>query len=113
MEIQARKEGPVTVVELAGDLDTNTAPEAQEQILPLVEDGSRLLLDVSRVPYMSSAGLRVMLSLYRRVASQNGELVLVGLSEEIRDTMEVTGFLGFFSTCQTYEAGLATLQEQG
>ena len=109
MEIQDRKHGDITVVEIHGDIDTNTAPEAQEHILPLLGSGAKLLLEVTDVGYMSSAGLRVMLLLYRRVASQDGRIVLVGLSDEIRDTMEVTGFLGFFTTCDTFEEGVEAL----
>ena len=60
---------------------------------------------------MSSAGLRMLLSTYRQVTSKNGRIVLVGLSEEIQDTMSVTGFLKFFTICTTLESGLATLKD--
>ena len=109
MDINDRMEGDVAVVEIHGDIDTNTAPEAQGLILPVLEGNPKLLLDVTDVEYMSSAGLRVMLLLYRRVASQGGKIVLVGLSEEIRDTMDVTGFLGFFTTCDTIAEGVEAL----
>ena len=50
---------------------------------------------MSGVEYMSSAGLRMLLSMYRQISRQNGGIVLVGLAEEIKDTMSVTGFLNF------------------
>jgi len=58
---------------------------------------------------MSSAGLRMLLKLYRSVTGDSGQLVLAGISEEIQDTMEVTGFLQFFTTCSSLEEGLKKL----
>jgi len=109
MEINVKSIGQVTVVEISGDIDSNTAPQAQEQVLPLVQPESKILLDMSGVEYMSSAGLRVLLSMYRQIARQNGGIVLVGLGEEIKDTMSVTGFLNFFTTRDTVDEGLQAL----
>ncbi len=98
------------MVELAGDVDSNTAPTVQEKVLSLAQSESKILLDLSDVTYMSSAGLRMLLLLYRRASAQEGQLVLVGLSEEIQDTMFATGFLDFFTTCNTLESGLEALK---
>ncbi len=100
----------VSVIEIAGDMDGNTAPLVQAQVLPLAQQQAKLLLDMTKVPYMSSAGLRMLLSLYRQVVSKNGEIVLVGLAEEIKDTMSITGFLDFFTTRDTLESGLEALK---
>ena len=110
MDINIRSVEQVTVVEIIGDIDGKTAPDVQQQILPLVQPGSKILLDMSGVAFMSSAGLRVLLSTYRKVASNNGRIVLVGLSSELRDTMSLTGFLRFFTDYDTVEKGLAGLE---
>lgn len=109
MEIQIKTIEQATEVDLAGDIDGKTAPIAQEQIVPQIREGSRLLLEMTRVTYMSSAGLRMLLSVYRQATAKNARIVLVGLSEEIKDTMTTTGFLSYFATCDTLEAGLETL----
>jgi anti-sigma B factor antagonist len=109
MEINVKSSGQVTVVEIAGDIDSNTAPQAQDQVLPLAQPGSKILLDMSGVEYMSSAGLRMLLSMYRQLSRGDGGIVLVGLSEEIKDTMSVTGFLNFFTTRDTVVEGLQAL----
>ncbi len=101
----------ITVVVMSGDLDASTSPAAQQQLLALTKPGSRILLDMSEVPYMSSAGLRMLLSTYRQVAASGGRIVLVGVVEEIRDTMSVTGFLNFFTIYETVDEGLAALQQ--
>ncbi len=109
MKIDTENVGDVSVVTVQGSIDGNTAPQAQEAILPLVHDGCRLVVDMSGVDYMSSAGLRMMLLLYRRVAGSSGQIILSGLSEEIRDTMALTGFLDFFDTSENLQSGLALL----
>jgi anti-sigma B factor antagonist len=109
MEINVKPVEQVTVIEISGEIDSNTAPQAQERVLPLVQPGAKILLDMSRVEYMSSAGLRMLLSMYRQVTQQSGSIVLVGLAEEIKDTMSITGFLNFFTTHDTVDEGLKAL----
>jgi anti-sigma B factor antagonist len=109
MEINVKPVEQVTVIEISGEIDSNTAPQAQERVLPLVQPGAKILLDMSGVEYMSSAGLRMLLSMYRQITRQNGGLVLVGLAEEIKDTMSITGFLNFFTTRDTVDEGLEAL----
>lgn len=109
MEINIKTIEDVKVAVIAGDVDATTAPSVTAEILPLAEPGSKMLLDMTGVPYMSSAGLRMLLSLYRQTTAKEGKLVLVGLSEDLKDTMSVTGFLDFFATAETVEEGLEIL----
>ncbi len=109
MEINVRKVEEVTVVDLGGEIDANTAAVAQETILPLAANGGKLLLEMTGVTYMSSAGLRLLLSTYRRVSATGGRVALVGLSDELKDTMSMTGFLDFFVTQPTVEQAIAAL----
>lgn len=102
----------VTIAELSGNIDAKTTPEIQEKVLSIVKPDSKIILDLSQVEYMSSAGLRMLLLLYRTAKAQKGNLILVGLQEEIKDTMSVTGFLDFFTTCDTVESGLAMLRNK-
>jgi anti-sigma B factor antagonist len=111
MKIDIKTINETKVVELVGDLDGTTAPIAQTQILPITEPGCRVVLDMSRVPYMSSAGLRVLLLIYRKISGSDGRVVLVGLSEDLMDTMSVTGFLDFFTISDTLEAGIAAVNK--
>jgi len=109
-EVSVSELPQVTLIEMVGDVDANTAPLVQQQVLPVAQPKSKILMDMTKVPYMSSAGLRVLLSLYRQVASKDGRLILVGLSEEIRDTMSITGFLDFFIIYDTFDLGLEALK---
>jgi anti-sigma B factor antagonist len=96
LNIDVGNERGVTVVTLSGVIDGNTAPEAQARILPLMESQPSVVLDMTEVEYLSSAGLRTLLLLYRQAASHDGRVAIAGLRESIKDTMAVTGFLNFF-----------------
>ncbi|WP_129671908.1 STAS domain-containing protein [Candidatus Chloroploca sp. Khr17] len=109
MEITITTRNQLTLATLVGELDGKTAPTAQEHIVPLCQAGSRVLLDMSQVTYMSSAGLRLMLLLYRQATSTGTTLVLAGLAEDLQDTMSATGFLTYFTVYDTVEAAEAAL----
>ena len=99
----------VKIAVLKGDIDTKSASPVTEEILPLIEPNSKIILDMTGVQYMSSAGLRMLLSVFRQSEAKDGKLVLVGLSEDLEDTMSITGFLDFFVTTKTLEEGLEVL----
>ncbi len=109
MEIELREEDGVTVATLFGELDGRSAPSVQETLASLPQPGARLLLDMSGVSYISSAGLRALLMLYRQIIGNDGQVVLVGLPESIKDMMAVTGFLDFFAAYDTYGEALSAL----
>lgn len=109
MKITITKLQQAIVIALEGDLDASTAPDAQAQILPLAESGAKIALDMSKVPYMSSAGLRMLLATYRAIAGKGGKVILVGLSGDLQDTMSLTGFLDFFTNYDSLDAGIASL----
>lgn len=110
MDINVNTVDQVTVVEIVGDIDGKTAMDVQERVSPLVRPSSKILLDMSQVGYMSSAGLRLLLSIYRQASANKASIVLVGVNQELQDTMSATGFLRFFTIHDTVEAGLAGLQ---
>jgi anti-sigma B factor antagonist len=111
MEIKIKTVEGVTIIEIDGDIDEKTAPQVQEQVSPLVQPDCRIILNMTKVYYMSSAGLRFIMTTYRQVSNNNGQILLVGLSTPIKMTMSTTGFLRFLAVYDTIEAGLAALQK--
>lgn len=109
MEITVSHEGKITLITVAGEIDAKTSAEAQAQILPLATTDSHLLLDMSGLTYMSSAGLRTLLLIYRTASGVGGQVVLVGLSDDLQATMEATGFLSFFTVVDDRASGMALL----
>jgi anti-sigma B factor antagonist len=68
-----------------------------------------VLLDLSEVGYISSAGLRILLLAYRRAEQTGTPIALVGVSETLRDVLAATGFLRFFQVADSISDGVAAL----
>jgi anti-sigma B factor antagonist len=97
MRLEASEDNGILTVRLEGSLDGKTSPEAREQLQRFLAANSKLILDLTNVEYLSSAGLRLLLVLYRELAAKKGKLALLGVSEDIRTVMSHTGFLSFFT----------------
>jgi|FLYN01.1.fsa_nt_gi anti-sigma B factor antagonist len=110
MELDVQELDGVTLIQVAGEVDGGTAPLLQDQVLVVARPGCRLVLDMSQVEFMSSAGLRVMLLLHRHI-SGSGQLVLAGLSEALQETMAATGFLKYFVLTDNVEIALEALRQ--
>jgi anti-sigma B factor antagonist len=103
VKVQTRQENGIEIVELEGSLDGKTAPEVREQLRPVLLRARKLILDLSRVDYLSSAGLRLLLLTYREVTAAQGKVVLLGVSRDIQTVMSHTGFLSFFTLADSPE----------
>jgi anti-sigma B factor antagonist len=106
MKVTTLSEPSVTRVELQGSIDGKTAPQIRDELSAALQQVQNLILDVSRVDYLSSAGLRLLLLLYREITARNGKLVLLGVSPEIRTVMSHTGFLSFFTLADSQQEAL-------
>lgn len=95
---------PIRIYELGEVLDTSTSSEEQQKIKALMEESNNIALDLSCCTYVSSAGLRVMLFSYKLAKEKGGQLQLIGVSDEIRNVMTMTGFDKFFTYYPTVEA---------
>lgn len=86
-----RKDESLTAV-LHGRIDTVSAPEAEKTLLSALDGVTDLVLDFEDVQYISSAGLRVLLLAYKRMAPV-GTMKLIHVGEVVKEILEVTGFL--------------------
>ena len=91
MTIQKKKEGAVLTVELDGRLDTMTSPQLETELRTSLDGITDLVLDITKLTYISSAGLRVLLSA-QKVMNRQGAMTIRGASAEIMDIFDVTGF---------------------
>jgi anti-sigma B factor antagonist len=101
MKLDTLEEDGIVTVRLEGSLDGKTAPEAREQLQRSLATNLKMILDFKHVDYLSSAGLRLLLVLYREMTAKRGKLVLLGVSAEIRTVMSHTGFLSFFTLVES------------
>ena len=91
LNITKNIEGKKAVYALEGRLDTVTSPELEEDLKVCVEGIDDLVLDLSKLDYISSAGLRVFLSVFK-IMSKQGQMKVVKVNETIMEIFEVTGF---------------------
>ena len=80
-----------------GQVDSKTVTSLRDYIDAELKEGLPVALDLTGVPFMSSAGLRTLLTLHRRTQEMGVALALVGISNDIADTMKVTGFYDYFT----------------
>ena len=93
MTIKLAKRPPDgAVLRLEGRLDTPSAPSAQEAFLKVASEYADITLDFANLSYVSSAGLRALLSLQKQVNRTGGDLTLTNVSAAIMEVFELTGF---------------------
>ncbi|GAA1685159.1 STAS domain-containing protein [Nonomuraea sp. NPDC048882] len=109
MQLRHQIRNGVTVVTLDGRLDSETAPRVQQDLRALLPGEGQVVLDLSGTVYMSSAGLRVLLLIYRHAQSGSLRLALTGLTPDVRAIMDATGFLGFFTVVESVDEGVEAL----
>ncbi|TDX58995.1 STAS domain-containing protein [Orenia marismortui] len=92
MEIKVSNKDDIKVIKLIGDFDGLYADKAREEIMPIIKPDIKLVFDMSKCKYISSAGLRVLLIIAKKLKSVEGCGVITNLLEEVEDVMEITGF---------------------
>ena len=92
MEIIKLNKGSKLTVTLEGRLDTTTAPQLEAELKSSLEGVDSLTLNFEKLEYLSSAGLRVILSA-QKIMNKQGEMVIKNVNETIMEVFEVTGFV--------------------
>lgn len=91
MEIKKTKNGNELTLAVEGRLDTTTAPQLEAELKQELCGVENLKLDFAKLDYLSSAGLRVLLSA-QKVMNKQGEMVIRNVNETIAEIFEITGF---------------------
>jgi anti-anti-sigma factor len=92
MTVTKNQDGDKLVIALEGRLDTTTAPELQEKLVPEFDTAKHIRLDFKDLAYVSSAGLRVILLGEKTAKAKGAVMSLVNVSSEILEIFEMTGF---------------------
>jgi anti-sigma B factor antagonist len=93
MEIRTATNGSEKTVELEGRLDTTSAPQLENELGGLFDGTDKLIFDLEKLAYVSSAGLRVLLSAQKKMDAQGGSMVIRNVNDVIMEVFEVTGFV--------------------
>ena len=107
MEIQTRKEKAGVVVSLKGRMDAVTAPEFEKNVIDLISKGEKtFVVNLGELDYISSAGLRSILTLAKKLKEREGKIVVAGLKGPVEEVFKISGFQSIFKIFDSEESAL-------
>ena len=111
MEITERRTAEIVTLSLSGKLDTTTAKMFEDKVLGQIESGERrLVIDLARLDYISSAGLRVFVVAGKRLKGSDGKIVLCALKDPVREVFDIAGFSSIFPVYGSHDEAIKNLQ---
>ncbi len=110
MRIKVRKEETALIISVAGRMDAVSAPEFERTCNEWIEENEHtLVIDFNDLDYLSSAGLRSLLVIGKKLKAENGSISLAALKDIIKDVFMISGFDSLFPIYETVEAALAQI----
>jgi anti-anti-sigma factor len=110
MDIHEERKDGFLVLGLEGRLDAVSSKMFEEKVLAVIDGGeTRFVIDLSRLDYVSSAGLRVFLAASKRLTPSGGNLVLCSLQEPVKQVFDIVGFYSIFSISSSKDEALKSL----
>ena len=102
------------VVQADGELDLVSAQKFRETVDRAIEEmaGLNLIIDLSKITFIDSSGLGVILGRYRLIRAKNGELVLCGMNKNVNRVLEMSGLLSFIHTCESVDAAWKIISDR-
>jgi anti-anti-sigma factor len=98
MDIRQIKNKDILIIAVDGRIDSGTSGTLEKVLLTSIEEGEKkLLFDFSKMEYISSAGLRVLLMAAKRTGKMGGKTVLCALNPNVREVFDISGFSAIFS----------------
>jgi len=111
MEIKIEKKDDLTIISLVGRLDTISAEELKNEIVPLIKNGGKkIIFNFVNLDYISSAGLRILLVATKMMKEKEGLLILCNINDFINEIFEISGFNQILSITNTFEEALVSIK---
>jgi anti-anti-sigma factor len=99
-----KAQNPIPVLQVSGRLDASTVSVLERALLRAFSLGARaIVIDMGEVTYISSSGLRVLLTARRQARERGGDILLCALSPNVRDVLDMVGFTALFSIYNTLD----------
>jgi anti-sigma B factor antagonist/stage II sporulation protein AA (anti-sigma F factor antagonist) len=107
VSIKEEGRGDILILRLSGRLDAVSSPSAECKVFDYINAGHhKLLLDFSGIDYLSSAGMRMLLSVTKKLKALSGKVVLVSVTLNVMDILKMSGFEHVLEIAQTEEEGI-------
>ena len=112
MDYQIHTDGPVSIVELTGDLDVAGAPTLQNALQEIIDSGGQhVVVDLGAVPFMDSSGLGVLVAAHRRMAAVGGRLALANPGPALQKVFQLTRTNRLFEMHDTVSDAIAEMRD--
>ncbi len=110
MEITEERRENILILRVIGRLDSSTSKMMEERLLPIIDSGEgRLVIELSQLDYISSAGLRVFLLAAKRMGNTNGRMILCSLKNAVKQVFDIAGFSTFLTLAGSTEEAINNL----
>lgn len=110
--VAADSEDDFAVIKLDGAVDAHTAPQFEEAVQKVIDDGqNNIIVDCEKLTYISSAGLGVFMGFVEEVREAGGDIKICGLSEKVKQPFEILGFESLFHFCPDIQSSKAKFSE--
>ncbi len=107
MKITQEQKEEVRIFSLNGRFDAYSAGEVEDKLNLAISQGARkLLIDLDEIKYISSAGLRVLLAIAKKLKKEDGQIKLCCLQPYVKEVFDIAGFTQIFKIYNTYEEGI-------
>ncbi len=105
-------DGDFAVIHLEGAVDAHTAPQFEDAVQKVIDDGqNNIVVDCEKLSYISSAGLGVFMGFVEEVREADGDIKICGLSEKVKQPFEILGFETLFHFCPDVESAKEKFSE--
>lgn len=105
--VEIAREDAATIAKLTGRLDGPAAPTLDQALVPLVTPGTKLVLDLTDLAYVSSAGLRIFLKTAKQAKAVKARLSLFGINEAVQEVFDISGFTAIFEIHENRDSAIA------
>jgi anti-sigma B factor antagonist len=109
MELNINENEGICVINISGNLDTTTSPDAESRINELInEDKDKMIVNLADTGFVSSAGLRVFLSTAKQITAKGGAVKFCGANDVVQEILDISGFSGILDVKDTLDDAIAT-----
>jgi len=110
LEVNVNEINDVIIFKLQGNLDTNTAPDAESEINKKLQEGAlKMIINLEKTNYVSSAGLRIFLATAKKITASGGVLKLCGANDVVQEILDISGFSTILDVKKNEEEALASI----
>ncbi len=109
VEITVEQEGDVYIVMLDGRIDASTTPIVEKKLANLLDISKKIIVDFTDVGYLSSAGMRLLLSMTKKMQAKEGQAVFFAMSDDVLEIIKMAGFERILKIVKTKSEALKSL----